>query len=157
MKTEIFIAATLGASLAMLSQANAGEKELNKNQVPKAVIETFEKAHPNATSVEFEEETFEGKAAYEVEYEENDKEYEFLYSPDGSLVQREEEIDAKMLPEPIVQAITKAYPKAAIKEAEKMMKPDGTLTAYEVEIEEAGKEIELELDLGGKILKAEQD
>jgi len=157
MKTKIFVAVVIGSSLALLGAAKAAEKELSKSQVPKAVIEAFEKAHPGAKDVEFEEETFEGKTAYEVEYKENGKEYEFLYSPDGSLLEKEEDIDLKALPEPIVQAVTKAYPKAKIKEAEKIMKPDGTVTGYEVEIKEAGKEIELELDVNGKILKTEQD
>jgi uncharacterized membrane protein YkoI len=35
------------------------------------------------------------------------------------------------------------------------MKPDSTVTGYEVEIKVAGKEIELELDVSGTILKTE--
>ncbi len=38
-----------------------------------------------------------------------------------------------------------------------MMKHDGTVTGYEVEIKTEGKEWELELDTYGKILKTEQD
>lgn len=159
MKTQLMITAALAASLAVLGQANAGEKELrlSKHQVPKLVLEAFEKSHPDAKGVEFEEETFEGKAAYEVEYKKEGKEYEFLYTADGSLVQKEEEINVQTLPEPVVQAITKVHPKAKIKEAEKVMKPDGTLTGYEVEIKEGGKELELELDTSGQILKTERD
>jgi uncharacterized membrane protein YkoI len=33
------------------------------------------------------------------------------------------------------------------------MKPDNTLTGYEVEIKAAGKETEIELDVNGNILK----
>ena len=157
MKTQILIATVLGTSLATLGQATAGEKELTRSQVPNAVLGAFEKAHPNVQSVEFEEGSFEGKTAYEVEYKENGREYELLYSADGSLVQKEEEIDIKALPESIVQSINRAYPKATIKEAEKVMKPDGEVIAYEVEIKEGGKEFEIELDAGGKILKSEQD
>ena len=157
MKTQYVITAVLVALPIMLGQAYAGEKELSKNQVPKAVINAFEKAYPNAKGLEFEEETFEGKAAYEVEYKENGKEYELLYSADGALLQKEEEIDSKSLPEPVAQAIKKAYPKADIKEVEKLMKPDSTVTGYEVEIKLAGKEIELELDVSGNILKTENE
>jgi uncharacterized membrane protein YkoI len=157
MKTQIMITAALGAFLGLSSQVNAGEKELSKHQVPKAVLEAFEKAHPDAKGLEFEEETFEGKAAYEVEYKENGREYELLYDADGALVQKEEEIDAQALPEPVVQAVTKAHPKGKIKEAEKVMKPDGTVTGYEVEIKEGGKELELELDTSGQILRTERE
>jgi uncharacterized membrane protein YkoI len=84
-------------------------------------------------------------------------EYELLYSADGTLLQKEEEINGETLPVPVVQAIKKAYPKAEIKEVEQVMKPDSTVTGYEVEIKVAGKEIELELDAGGTILKTEND
>ena len=130
---------------------------MKKDQLPKAVIAAFEKAFPNAKELEFEEELFEGKTAYEVEYKRDGKEYEFLYSTEGVLIQKEEDIDVKTLPDPVIQAILKAHPKAKIKEAEKLMKPDGTVTGYEVEIKVAGKELELELDVNGKIMKTENE
>jgi uncharacterized membrane protein YkoI len=37
------------------------------------------------------------------------------------------------------------------------MKPDGTLTGYEVEIKTGGKEVELNLDTNGKVLKTEKE
>jgi hypothetical protein len=93
----------------------------------------------------------------QAEYKENGKEYEFLYGADGVLLQKEETIDAKTLPEPVVQAISKAHPKATIKEAEKVMKPDGTITGYEVELKTKGKKLKLELDTNGQILKTGRD
>jgi uncharacterized membrane protein YkoI len=157
MKSQYIMSFVLVAVPMILGQANAGEKELSKNQVPKAVIAAFEKAYPNAKELEFEEETFAGKAAYEVEYKKNGVEYEFLYSADGKLLQKEEEIDGETLPESIAQAIKKAHPKAEIKKVEKLMKPDSTVTGYEVDIKAAGKDIELELDVSGNILKTENE
>lgn len=157
MKTQYLMSAVLLAVPMIFGQANAGEKELKKSQVPKEVIAAFEKDYPNAKGLEFEEEMFEGKVAYEVEYKENGKEYEFLYSADGVLLQKEEEIDVQTLPEPVVQAIRKAHLKAEIEQAEKVMKPDGAVTGYEVEIKSAGKELELELDVSGNILKTENE
>lgn len=157
MKTQLWITTVLATFLVTFGQANADEKEVSKHQVPKTILEAFEKAYPNAKEVEFEKEMIEGKAAYEVEYKENGREYEILYDSDGVILQREETIDVKTLPEAIVQAISKAYPKATIKEAEKVMKPDGTITGYEVEIKTEGKELELELDTYGKILRTEKD
>lgn len=157
MKTQYAITAVLIVLPMILGQANADEKELNKNQVPKAVIAAFEKAYPNAKGLEFKEEMFEGKAAYEVEYKENNMEYEFLYSADGTLLQKEEEIDGKSLPESVAQAVKKAHPEGEIKGVEQLMKPDGTVTGYEVDIKAAGKEIELELDVSGNILKTENE
>ncbi|HEY8037759.1 MAG TPA: PepSY-like domain-containing protein [Methylobacter sp.] len=157
MKNQYVITAVLVTLPMIFGQANAGEKELSKSQVPKAVIDAFEKAYPNAKGLEFEEEMFEGKTAYEVEYKENGIEYELLYSADGTLLQKEQEIDGKSLPEPVAQAVKKAHPKAEITEVEKLMKPDGTLTGYEVDIKTAGKKIELELDVNGNIIKTENE
>jgi len=152
MKTPYLMAMALAALLAVSGQTNAGEKELDKNQVPKAVIAAFEKAYPKAKEVAFEQEMFQGQTAYEAEYKKNGKEYELLYSADGTLLQKEEEMDVAKLPKPVVEAIKKAHPKAKIEEAEKRMEPDGTLTGYEVEINAAGKKIELELDSNGKMM-----
>ena len=157
MKTQFWITTTLIAFLIAFGQAHASEEEVSKHQVPKAVLEAFEKAYPNAKEVEFEKEMIEGKAVYEVDYKENGREYEILYDSDGVILQMEETLDVKALPEPIAQAISKAYPKATIEDAEKVMKPDGTVIVYEVEIKTEGKKLELELDATGKILKTEQD
>jgi uncharacterized membrane protein YkoI len=156
MKTQLLMTTALAVSVVLFGQASAEEKELSKHQVPKAVLEAFENAYPNAKGVEFEKEMFEDKAAYEVEYKENGREYELLYDADGSLLQKEEEIETQALPESVSQAVMKAHPKGTLKETEKVMKPDGTVTGYEVEIKENGKEIELELDTSGKILKTER-
>lgn len=43
--------------------------------------------------MEFEGKTSEGNPAYEVEFKENGKKYEFLYKPDGSAIHQEEEDD----------------------------------------------------------------
>ncbi len=157
MKKQFWITTILVILLIALGQAHASEKEVSKDQVPKAVLEAFEKAYPNAKEVEFEQGMIEGKAVYEIEYKENDREYEILYDADGEVLQKEESIDVKALPEPITQAIAKVYPNATIEEAEKVMKPDGTVTGYEVEIKSEEKKFELQLDTFGKILKTEQD
>lgn len=157
MKTHALITATFAATCLLSGSASAEEKELSRHQVPKAVLDAFEKAHPDAKGVEYEREKFEGKEAYEVEYKADGKDFELLYATDGTLLQKEEEIDVQALPEPVSQAVAKAHPGAKIKEAEKLMSPDGTVTGYEVEIKAAGKELELELDTAGKILKTERD
>jgi hypothetical protein len=119
MKMQFWITTALATILIAFSQANATEKEVSKHQVPTTVLEAFEKTHPNAKEVEFEKEMIEGKAVYEVEYRENGREYEILYDSDGEILQKEETIDVKTLPEGVVQAIFKAHPKATIEEAKK--------------------------------------
>lgn len=157
MNKQFWITAILMALSLALGQAHASDTQVNKNEVPKAVLEAFEKAYPNAKDVEFEKETSNGKSVYEVEFKENDREREVLFDADGVILQIEESLDVKSLPEPIAKAISQAYPNATIEDAEKITKPDGTIIVYEVEIKNDGKKLELELDANGKILKAEQD
>ncbi|TXI16670.1 MAG: hypothetical protein E6Q62_10980 [Nitrosomonas sp.] len=157
MKTQFWVITILFAFLLIFGQANASEKDDGKPQVPKLVIEALEKAYPNAKDVEFEKETLDGKTVYEAEFKLNGREYEVLFDSAGGMLQIEETLDVKALPEPLIQAISNVYPKATIEEAEKVTKPDGTFSVYEVEIKNEGKKIELELDVNGKILKTEQD
>ena len=138
-------------------QANAGEKELHKDQVPKAVIAAFEKAYPDAEELEFEEETFEGKAAYEVEYKEKTGNMNFYIVPMARCYRRKRKSTVNRYLNQLLRLSRKAHPKAEIKEAEKLMKPDGTVTGYEVEIKLAGKKIELNWMFSGNILKTENE
>lgn len=157
MKNRYLSIAILGTALAIAGQANAAEKELSKHQVPKAVIEAFEKAYPGVKVKEYEKEKHLGSPAYEVEYEKNGVEYESVYNSDGVLLQKEEEIDSKALPEPVAQAVQKAHPKAKIKEVEKLMRADDTVIGYEVEVKSGGKKIELHLDTNGNALSTEKE
>ncbi|MEQ1561016.1 MAG: PepSY-like domain-containing protein [Methyloglobulus sp.] len=157
MKRQHIIIVVFGILFAISAQANVKEKALSRNQVPKAVIEAFEKAYPNAKELDFEEEPFEGKTAYEVEYKTNGIGYEFLYSADGVLLQKQEVIVDKALPPLVAQAIKKAHPNADIMEAEQVMNPDGAVTGYEVKVNVDGKVFELDLDVSGKTSKSEND
>jgi hypothetical protein len=103
----------------------------------------------------YKEEITDGKAFFEIEFKQKSKEFEALYCAEGFLIETEEEIKITELPALIVQVIGKHYPKALQKEAEKILKPDEAVGGYEVEIEDGKKEVKLELDTRGKVLKAE--
>lgn len=148
---------TLGIAAGLSFAALAEEKELSSKQVPQAVHEAFQKAHPGARGVEYSEDTLDGKPAYEVEFKDQGKEVEALYDANGVLLATEEAIKLAELPEAVVGAIKKEHPHATLKEAEKILKPDGTLRGYEVDIAEGRKHLELEVDPNGTILKTEQE
>jgi uncharacterized membrane protein YkoI len=131
------------------------EKKLTEQQVPKNVQEAFQKLTPDAKDVKYKEEVTDGKAFFEIEFKQKSKELEALYSAEGLLIKKEEEIKITELPALIIQVIGKHYPKALLKEAEKILKPDEAVGGYEVEIEDGKKEVKLELDNSGKVLKTE--
>lgn len=158
MKARILSLALVSSAALLSAGANAEEKELKKDQVPKPVLEAFAKAQPKAQVKEYEEENWDGKTVYEIEFKENGVEHELFYAADGTLLLTGEEIKAAELPPAVAEAAKKAQPKAAIKEVKKKLLPDGTLSRYEVEFKiDGGKELELEIDANGNILKTEQD
>ena len=56
---------------------------------------------------------------------------------------------------PVTDSIKKAHPQANVAEAEKIFKPDGSVSGYEVEFKDGGKSLEIHLDQNGKMLKTE--
>ena len=157
MKTQVQTL-TILALIACSSAASASEEsKLTSKQVPQPVHEAFQKAYPAAKGVKYEEESADGKIAYEVKFKDNRKELEVLYSADGALIETEEEIKISELPDAVVKSIKKAHPHAKLKEAEKILNPDGTVRGYEVEIKDGKKWLELELDASGVILKTESE
>jgi uncharacterized membrane protein YkoI len=142
---------------AFSSLASAGEKDVSAKQVPQAVHEAFQKAYPAAKSPKYSTEITDGKTTYEVEFKDHGKEFEATYSAEGTLIETEEEIKTTELPKAVVDAIEKAHPGAKLKEAEKVLKTDGTVSGYEVEIKVGKKELELTVDPSGAIVKTEDE
>jgi hypothetical protein len=125
-------------------------------ELPLAVLESFYQAFPHAVDVKFEEESSEeGDAVYEVEFTNQGLEIEASYFADGTLLKIEEEIHLNALPEAVTEAIMQAYPDAIFLKAEKIVTPDGSVSGYEVEIEDDGVELEIHLDHNGTILNTE--
>ncbi len=156
MKTlkTVLIPTLLGLA-ALSTGANAGEeKKITEQQVPKPVLEAFHKAYPQALDVKYEEEKEAGKTVYEVEFKEQGIKREATYAAEGTLLETKEDVKPDTLPAAITEALKKAHPRATVEEAEKIMKPDGSVSGYEVEIKDGKKELEIRLDATGKILKS---
>jgi hypothetical protein len=132
-------------------------KDISKKQMPQPVLEAFEKAYPKAKDVEYEKERRDDKTYYEIEYRENKKQYDILYTPDGVLMEKEEELALSEVPEAAVQAVKKEYPRGKLKEAEKVMDAQGNVTGYEIEVKEGKKEWDVYTDVNGKIIRKEED
>ena len=155
MKTQSTAFAALIAAFTLASAA--GAKEVPVKQVPPAVHTAFQKAYPEAKGAKYSEDTKDGKATYEVEFTDKGKKLEATYSADGTPLEVEETVKVGELPEAVIKSVKEAHPHATVKEAEKVLKPDGTVTGYEVEIADGKKRLELELDANGAIQKTEAD
>lgn len=157
MKAKIFTFALIVSGLFLAVNVNAEDKELKKSEMPQAVLDAFSIAKPTVKVTEYELKTRDGKPFYEIEYKHKGIKYEYFYSADGTLLETGEEMYPSRLPTELKQSIKATYPKAKIKEVKTKMMADGNPSGYEVELKENGKEVELEIDVYGKITRVELD
>jgi uncharacterized membrane protein YkoI len=155
MKTRKLTTALIVAAGLFTANAQAEDKEIKKGDVPQAVLDAFAIAKPKAKVTEYELKTRDGQSFYEIEYKENGLEHEYYYAADGTLLETSEEILTYKLPTDILKSVKAAYPNAKIKEVKKKLMADGNPSGYEIELKEKGKEIELDIDASGKIVKVE--
>lgn len=124
--------------------------------LPASVTGLVERQFPGSKILRYESESVADVGhVFEVEVETGDKQRcELNAKPDGAILYTECAIDPKSLPEPVRAAFERAFPGAAIKEAEKKTMP-GSGEEFELEFEVSGKEHELYLQADGKVLRHE--
>lgn len=136
------------AVVALFATAAVSAQDLAKNQVPTNLNESFQKAYPNATDVEWEMDGMN----YKVEFDMNKMENEVWYSKEGNIIKSEMELTEKDLPGAIATAVKNKYPEYSIDEVE-VTEVDGKKT-YEVELEKwFSEDIKLFFSEDGSILK----
>jgi len=155
MRTLITLSALALVLVAVFALAEE-EAELKKSDVPEAVLMAFAKAQPNAVITEYTREVIDGQTRYEIETRVGKIEKDYVYMPDGTLLQIDEDMSVKSLPQVVVQSITSAYPNCELEEADKITR--GSTLEYEVviEIEDGSHEVEYALlvSADGRILSA---
>jgi uncharacterized membrane protein YkoI len=131
----------------------AGEEEIDVKDLPQAVLKAFQKAYPKAEIKVASKEDEDGQIVYEIESVDGKQVRDILYSAEGAVLEVEEAILFKTLPEAVQKTINDRYPEAEVEKAEKITK-DG-VTNYEVVIENDDETMEIKLDAQGKIVKSE--
>jgi uncharacterized membrane protein YkoI len=153
MNKHLFIAAIVGAIILDAAPVVAHERLLSKQDIPQAVLAAFQKDHPAAKRVKYEEEIIDGKDAYEIAFQDDKaQERSEVYRADGTLTETEKAIKIDELPDTVLQAVKNAHPHATLQRAFQVSNTSGTVTSYEVEIKEGKREREVEFDINGKIL-----
>jgi uncharacterized membrane protein YkoI len=129
-----------------------GEKKLSAKQLPAAVQAAFHKAYPAATIKGASSEVENGKTVYEVESVDGKINRDLLYSEDGSVVEIEETIALKALPDEVSKALKTETGKGKVLKAEKLTK--GATIQYEFVVGSGKNKREVVIDPTGKIVKA---
>ena len=65
------------------------EKKISASEVPASVTAAFNTKYPNATDVEWEQETKKAKVIYEAEFKFNGKEIEAEFDSTGNFIEEE--------------------------------------------------------------------
>jgi hypothetical protein len=136
------------------SQKNNVNDNSSTNNIPAAVLESFEAKFPSALEAEWEKEG----DIFEVEFVYNDEEIEAEFKSDGQWLLTEKEISISDLPESVTASISEEYPGFTIEEAEEIEHyKHGNAFEVEIENEENGIETEMELIINedGNILNQE--
>lgn len=149
--TILVLIALVIVGQALYSQNADKERSIKKKEMPKAILDAFQKTYPHATIKSFAKEKENGKTVYEVESADGTTNRDLIYNPDGSVVSIEETISFDVLPQPVRDALEKSYPKMRPEKCEKLTK--GTVVHYEVVMKHGKKTMELLYDENGTLVK----
>jgi len=156
-------------SFALLSCANGEqEKTVSMQEVPPAILKTFNDAYPGAAIKEYSEESEDGKTYYEISCTFEGRQIDAVYNPDGSVSAIEEVIPVESLPQAVNQAIAREVPQFSLKLAEKISKKSGIFyevklldtrdqKTYELQFSESGELIEKEVKQNKAAMSGEKD
>jgi hypothetical protein len=150
---QIMIVLALCVAAQFLCAQSAPEKKLQKQDVPKAVLEAFEKAYPKAEAKGFAKEMEDGKTEFEVESIEGTIHRDIQYAPDGTVLVIEESMAVENLPAAVQDALKKDFAKGTVTTSEKVTK--GSVVHYELVVQGKRKTVEVVFDADGKVIKKE--
>jgi len=148
MHVSLFVFLTLCLNASTFAQ---GEKNLLPKQLPAAVQAAFHKAYPSAKIKGASSEVENGKTLYEIESLDGKINRDLLYSEDGSIVEIEETISLKAVPDEVSKALKTETGKGKVQKAEKLTK--GETVQYEFVISSGKDRREVVIDPSGKIVK----
>lgn len=122
----------------------------NGQDVPQKVKDAFTKMFPNAKSVKWDKEN---ATEWEAEFKMDKVAYSANFLEDGIWKETEHEINKKDLPQNVKSAFLKAFKGYDIEEIGLSETPKRTV--YEFDIEKGETEMEVAIDLTGKVVKKE--
>jgi hypothetical protein len=154
MKVNLFVA--LAASgLLLAGSASAQEKKIKRSDLPPAVEKTVAAESTGATIKGFSTEKEKGQTLYEVELIVNGHSKDISMSPDGSIVEIEEQVVLDSLSADVKAGLQAKAGKGKILKVESLTKK-GKLVAYEAQVDTNGKKSEVQVGPDGKPLDHEE-
>jgi len=150
--TIVFLASGLAIALAGPAAAqDTAEKKIDMKNVPAAVQQAITRESAGARLKGLATEVEDGKKLYEAELEVNGHGKDVSFDEKGNVVSVEEEIALDKIPAPAREAIQKAAGTGKVVMVETIT--EGGTSAYEAQLNKAGKKSEIKVDAAGKAVK----
>jgi Putative beta-lactamase-inhibitor-like, PepSY-like len=141
------------AMFAILISAAAAQEKIEADKLPQKVKDALKARFPGSMVTQATKEMENGEVIYDIEMTVGGKKHEMDCKEDGTIVDIQNEIDAKDLPAAALNAIKAKYPGSTIKEVGEILvvkDKKETRDHFEVIIETADKkEMELTVSLDG--------
>jgi hypothetical protein len=141
--------------LAVPASSDAAEKQIQRSDVPNAVLNAVAAKYPKAAMTRFVRETEDGKVVFEVAVESEGHKAELAVTPDGAILEEERQISVKELPEAVRTALaSSAYSAAEVLRVEvitETKKPEAP--TFELLVKQGSAKRELVFDQAGKLTK----
>ncbi len=128
-------------------------QDIPQSQVPNEVVNSFKKAFPGATDVEWEMDGDRYKVEFEIGLLRLD--HDAWYDATGQLLKHQEEISTGDLPKKGAAAIKREFKGYRIEDVEKIT--EGNQVAYTLEVKSRTEEWKLAVDSAGNILNKVAD
>jgi uncharacterized membrane protein YkoI len=146
----------LVAALLVLIGAHAtrvfAADDVSLSEVPQAVRVVIERETRGFEIDDLERDKDDGEIVYEVDAENDDRQIKLKVAEDGTLLEKEEELDTKDLPAAILNAVKKMFGDVDFEDTEKDYR-SGRGTIYKIEVEKDKLRIELEMKEDGTVVK----
>jgi len=139
------LASTVLAKEKADSDKKDAEKSTSVEKAPQAVQAALDKELHGAKATSLKREVADGFATYEAEYAANGVECSMKLSEDGTALETEQGVAVSAIPASVTAQIEKRFPKATIKEAQRVV-----LTFFEVTLDTGGKESEVKMFANGQ-------
>ncbi|MHC4645870.1 MAG: PepSY domain-containing protein [Planctomycetota bacterium] len=133
-----------------------GGKDVSLSEVPRAARDTIEHEAKGLKIDDIEQDKDDGQVVYEVDAENDDRQIKLKVAQDGSLLEREEEIDSDDLPNVVLAAVKKSVGDIDFDDIEKRFRR-GRNTYYKIEGETDEFKVDLEVAEDGTILDKDID
>jgi uncharacterized membrane protein YkoI len=141
--------------LAVLGNAMAQEKKIERQDLPAAVEKTVAAQSKGATIRGFSKETEKGKTTYEVQMTVNGHTKDLEVDESGVVMEVEEQVALEALPTEARIGLQARAGKGRITKVESITRKD-RLVAYEAQVDTDGKKSEVQVGADGKPLDHEE-